>query len=212
MKTEESGLAKRLVAVVIPIGLQLPLTAEEQISLHHLRKHLGRFDRYIIGQATLPKEMRDFALKKFAMRHFASQSGYNRLLMSEEFYRAFVEYEYILIYQLDCLVFNDNLDEWCGKGWDYVGAPWLKNREDPAEGFSGVGNGGLSLRRVKSALEVLRSRRLVDDPAKRGSEAGPRSKRIFDSLRGAPQLKRAFTAAKTLLHRFGYHNDVRWLL
>ena len=42
--------------------------------------------------------------------------------MKEKFYRAFADYEYILIYQLDCLVFASSLEEWCGKGWDYVGS------------------------------------------------------------------------------------------
>ena len=47
-----------------------------------------------------------------------------------------------------------------------MGAPWFKNFEpDPASGFWAVGNGGLSLRKVSSALAVLSSTsRTVDDP------------------------------------------------
>jgi hypothetical protein len=208
--TQEGIRGKSRVAVVTPV-VGLPLSADEQISLRHLREHLGQFDRYIIGQQSLPKELSDFALHKFPVRDFVGLYSYNRLMMTEEFYRAFEEYEYILIYQLDCLVFDGNLEEWCRREWDYVGAPWLKDRANPTLGFSGVGNGGLSLRRVKSALAVLRSNHLVEDPKLRGSEPGPRSKYIFDGLRSAPRLKRGFTAAKTLLHRVGYHNNVRWL-
>jgi len=202
--------SRHRAAVVTPV-IRLPLSAEEEISLRHLRNYLGGFDRYIIGLQSLPEKFSDFALRRFPARCFADRYGYNRLLMTEEFYQAFAEYEYILIYQLDCLVFAGNLEDWCRKGWDYVGAPWLNNTEDPTRGFSGVGNGGLSLRRVTSALAVLNSKQLLEDPSIRGRRTGRRSKPIHDRLESAPHLKRAFVAAKTTLHRHGYHNNVRWL-
>jgi hypothetical protein len=125
--------------------------------------------------------------------------------VSEEFYRAFAEYEYILVYQLDCLVFSSNLEEWCGAGWDYVGAPWFKNyREDTTEGFWAVGNGGLSLRRVGRALEVLGSGRLLDDPKERGAKT--------EKFAGVPGVRRAVVALRTRLLERGYHNTVRWLV
>src|ERR1700676_3379192 len=158
-----SGRAKKLVAVVIPVP-RFPLTADEEISMRHLRKHLGAFDRYIIGQRPLPREFSDFKLKRFPLRYFKDRFAYNRLMLKERFYRAFADYEYILIYQLDCLVFSSNLEQWCHREWDYVGAPWLKTTDDPDRGFSAVGNGGLSLRRVRSALAVLQSTKLVEDP------------------------------------------------
>jgi len=206
----EGSRPERLVAVVTPVA-KLPLSAEEQISLRHLREYLGRFDRYIIGPKSLPKEFSDFALRPFPARYFTDRFGYNRLLLMEKFYRAFAEYEYILIYQLDCLVFARNLDEWCRKDWDYVGAPWLTNIEDPTQGFSAVGNGGLSLRRVRSALGVLTSKQLLEDPKERGVKTGRRSQLIYERLESAPRLKRMIVAGKTFLHRCGYHNNVRWL-
>src|SRR5262249_17234327 len=60
-------------------------------------------------------------------------------------------------------------------GWDYVGAPWFDNGHprqyafgydprDPVDRLGTVGNGGLSLRKVDSALTVLTSpRRLIND-------------------------------------------------
>ncbi len=202
--------AKRTVAVVTPI-VKFPLSAEEEISLRHLRRHLGGFDRYIIGQESLPKKFSDFAVRKFPGRYFADRFGYNRLLLKAEFYRAFAEYEYILIYQLDCLVFGGNLEEWCGKGWDYVGAPWLRDTEDATKGFSGVGNGGLSLRRVRRAVEVLTSTLFLEDPKTRGLRTGDRSKVVYERLESRPRLKRMVVAGKTFLHGWGYHNNVRWL-
>jgi hypothetical protein len=207
--THAGTRSKRLVAVVTPV-VQFPLSAEEEISLRHLRQYLGGFDRYIIGLQKLPKEFSDFALRKFPLRYFSDRFGYNRLLLTKEFYEAFAEYEYVLIYQLDCLVFGSNLEDWCGKGWDYVGAPWLTDTEDASRGFSVVGNGGLSLRRVQRALAVLKSKQLVEDPVVLGSQAA-RSRFIYERLDGTPGLQRLFVKAKSLLHRYGYHNNVRWL-
>jgi hypothetical protein len=159
--------AKRLVAIVTPVH-RFPLSADEQISLRHLRTYLGRFDHYLIGPHTPTVELADFVLPPFTARYFADRPGYSRLLVAEEFYRAFADYEYILIYQLDCLVFSDELEAWCRQGWDYIGAPWFHfwhqyqcaypgSCEDPIDRFGTVGNGGFSLRKVESALAVLNS-------------------------------------------------------
>jgi hypothetical protein len=206
----EIARSKRLVAVVTPVA-KFPLSADEAVSMRHLREYLGGFDRYIIGPQKLPKEFSDFVLRRFPARYFKDVYSYNRLLLMEEFYRAFGDYEYILIYQLDCLVFASNLEDWCRKGWDYVGAPWLKETEDPPKGFSSVGNGGLSLRRVRSALAVLNSSQLVEDPQALGRQAG-RARFLYDRLKWTPALQRMFVKAKTLLHRRGYHNRARRLV
>jgi hypothetical protein len=190
---------------------RLPLTADEEISMRHLREYLGRFDRFLVGPAELlrservAKEFADFGVREFPSRYFKGTQGYSQLLVSEEFYRAFADYEYILVYQLDCLVFSGKLEEWCRAGWDYVGAPWFKNyREDTSDGFWAVGNGGLSLRRVARAVEVLSSKRLLDDPKVRGAKA--------ETFAGVPGLRRALVALRTLLLERGYHNTVGWLV
>ena len=206
-----SKCPQRQVAVVTPV-VRLPLSHEEEISMRHLRKHLGRFDRYIIGLQNLPKALSDFALARFPPRYFTDRFGYNRLLLRQGFYRAFAEYEYILIYQLDCLVFASNLEDWCRKGWDYAGAPWLKDTGDPTKGFSLVGNGGFSLRKVQSAIDVLTSGQFLEDPKTRGLQTGPRSRIVHDRLESKSLLKRLFIAGKTFLHRCGYHNNVRWVV
>src|SRR5205085_10271363 len=129
---------------------------------------------YAIDLQCPSKDISDLALTPFSARYFGDRVGYNRLLVSEQFYRAFADYEYILIYQLDCLVFSNNLDEWCRRGWDYVGAPWFKSwhprqcasleaSEDPIDRLGTVGNGGFSLRHVDNAHAVLTSaKRLMD--------------------------------------------------
>jgi hypothetical protein len=56
---------------------------------------------------------------------------------------------------LDAFVFSDQLDEWCAMGYDYIGAPWIA--KDKSFHFLGVGNGGLSLRKISSHKRVLRT-------------------------------------------------------
>ena len=201
---------KRQVAVVTPL-YRLPLAADEEISMRHLRECLGRFDRFLVGPGDLlrservAKEYGDFAQREFPERYFTGTQGYSQLLVKEEFYRAFVEYEYILIYQLDCLVFSSGLEGWCEAGWDYVGAPWFKDyREDTSEGFWAVGNGGFSLRRVARAIEVLSSKRLLDDPKVRGEKT--------EKFGAVPALRRTVVTLRRFLLERGYHNTVGWLV
>ncbi len=108
-------------------------------------------------------ELKGFELKSFDDHFFDSIHSYSKLLLSPKFYEAFRDYKYILIYQLDCLVFSDELIKWCEAGFDYIGAPWFKSRIDPSKGFSRVGNGGLSLRKVEPFLKVLNSKRFTDE-------------------------------------------------
>ena len=87
--------------------------------------------------------------------------GYNRMMLSAEFYDLFVDCEYILICQTDAWVFRDELELWCSRGYDYIGGTWWRagvwswpfirhffprNRRL----YGKVGNGGLSLRRVEA--------------------------------------------------------------
>ena len=76
----------------------------------------------------------------------------------------------MLIYQLDAYVFSDQLDYWCTKGYDYIGAPWIasprtwwnklllktksKKKQERASIFFKVGNGGLSLRKISTFINV----------------------------------------------------------
>ena len=51
-------------------------------------------------------------VETFAPDYFNSISSYNRLMMSEEFYRRFSDVDYILICQTDAYIFRDELAEW----------------------------------------------------------------------------------------------------
>lgn len=75
--------------------------------------------------------------------------GYNSLLLNAGFYECFNNYEYMLIYQPDSWVFRDELEYWCDKGYDYIGAPYL-NISKNEDYFNNclIGNGGFSLRKI----------------------------------------------------------------
>lgn len=156
--------SKRVAIVVpAPAGGRKELTRDEEISLRHLERFLGKYDRYMIvpegGGPSLP----GFREMEVDDKYFGSVQAHSWLLMTPAFYDAFLDYEYILIYHLDALVFSDELIEWCDRGFDFVGAPLLVDN-DPAKGFEMVGNGGFSLRNVRSFARAARSRRASVDP------------------------------------------------
>ncbi len=77
----------------------------------------------------------------------STYKNYNKTLCSSDFYKLFTDYEYILIYQTDCWVFEDRLDEFMELGYDYYGAAWPHLQDK-------VGNGGFSLRKTNKMIEL----------------------------------------------------------
>ena len=121
--------------------------------------------------------------KPFKRKYFKSNKTYSRLLLSEEFYRAFSGYEYMLIAQTDTCILNTeySLDDFIKisreKSYDYWGAPWpdgpfskpytLKDRlkltvvKHPENVH--VGNGGFSLRHIKHSADLIRRKKNLID-------------------------------------------------
>lgn len=159
------------IAIVIPVYRE-PLP-EEIISLRRCCEVLNRYTMFIVAPEELSLTSYEdiwqsyglsYKVERFAYSYFENIAGYNRLLLSEEFYIRFQEYDYILIYQPDAYVFADRLTEWCKKGYDYVGAPLIGNfaeKEYYPEMPMRVGNGGLSLRRVQAYLDYFASEKNV---------------------------------------------------
>jgi len=180
----------QLVTVVIPIYKTAP-NAAELVSLRQCAAILKKHPITIVAPVDLNLQYyNDFfdessiALQiiRFEKGYFANIDGYNKLLLSEVFYKSFKAYEYILIYQLDAYVFKDDLSYWCRQGYDYIGAPWMDNhifnpevlnkimidkvnaskdlyfkwlKKVQVNRFDRVGNGGLSLRKVQSFILML---------------------------------------------------------
>ncbi|MDO5525466.1 MAG: DUF5672 family protein [Prevotella sp.] len=105
---------------------------------------------------------RNVGIQYFDSNYFSSVEGYNNLCMSIEFYDRFSDYEYMLIYQLDAWVFRDELDYWCDKGYDYIGAPlfYSINSMKFTTKFYGVGNGGFCLRRISHCVNILKANQI----------------------------------------------------
>jgi hypothetical protein len=117
-------------AVIIPFYKDT-LTAFDSVALRQCHKMLSAYPIIAIkpNSLVLPDEVTNYPFFKtvnFADDYFKDVQGYNRLLLDETFYRQFLDYEYILIHQLDAFVFKNELQYWCSQGIDYVGAPWIK--------------------------------------------------------------------------------------
>jgi hypothetical protein len=154
----------KLVAVVVPTSLEPVWTPDEEISFRHLEHFLGRYDRYFIAPQGIRIARPGFDVELFPRRYFGSTLGHTRLMMSEEFFARFQRYKYILMYHLDSLVLSDQLEHWCQTDLDLIGAPWLPCDDSPWIDRSRVGNGGFTLIKVESHLNVLRSKRRSLDP------------------------------------------------
>ncbi len=157
-------MIKKKVAIVVPMSNRAELTPDEEISYQHLVHFLNRYDKYMVIPQSLSVNFPDFDIERFDDGFFGSAAAYTRLMLSKQFYERFQEYEYILIYHLDALVFSDHLEQWCEMDLDYIGPPWLESEDTPWVKTPGVGNGGFSLRKVASFLKVLNSRRYAIHP------------------------------------------------
>lgn len=121
-------------------------------------------------------QLQQLEVKRFAKHYFDGIAGYNKLLLSKAFYGTFSLFDYILIHQADVYLFKDEIRLWCDKNYDYIGAPWFrpeklnrgklfntveslklsfKKNKIYGTRYNKVGNGGLSLRKVEKAIEVL---------------------------------------------------------
>lgn len=189
------------VAVVVPAlpGGRRQLTAEEQVSLRHLDRFLGHYDRFMIVPKGDNPPLPGFRQKAFSRKYFGNLQAHSWLLLSPAFYDAFLDYEYILIYHLDALVFSDQLIAWCDEGYDFVGSPLLVDN-NPEKGFWGVGNGGFSLRKVRSFARATRS-------THRATDADAHWQRHYATL---PALQRLSRLPLKYLKRFRFFNGYKW--
>jgi len=123
---------QRLVTVVIPI-YTMSLSDIELVALRRCFNVLGHHDIAIVKPKSLDispfkllvDENASFRVEEFDDAYFAGREGYNRLMLSTVLYERFIDSRYIFIHQTDVYVFADDLERWCQRGYDYIGAPWL---------------------------------------------------------------------------------------
>lgn len=151
---------KKKVAI-ITIICRRNLKDFQKLSLEFSKKNLSKYDRFLVMPESFDKidpkfNSIKFKIEKFPDKCFKSISEYNKLVTSSVFYKRFKDYEYILFCELDTLVFKDELEYFCSLGYDYIGAPFINNRLKKIENTKEIKhrNGGLSLRKVSSFIEV----------------------------------------------------------
>lgn len=126
-------------------------------------------------QSLLPDA--DLSIERFETDFFKGVEGYNRLMLSAELYSRFLHYDYMLVCQTDAYVFSDQLSQWCMRGYDWIGAPWvgspktawsrtllwgrnmIRKKKKYDDYLFKVGNGGFSLRRVSMFLRIVHEQR-----------------------------------------------------
>jgi hypothetical protein len=168
---------EKLVKIIIPL-YKSDLERDENLSLKQCCSILSSYPIVIAKPESLDvnrlhQQYPQLEIESFPDEYFQSLESYNRLMLSPVFYERFIDYEYILIYQLDAFVFRDELEAWCRKSYDYIGAPWIpkgrfwKEIRDTFNHLIGnnkrvlqrsiyykVGNGGFSLRRTRSCFQI----------------------------------------------------------
>lgn len=172
-------MIQKLVTVVIPV-YKINLEDFELQSLKQCFKVLRNYTITFVKPESLDiKSILEgydgYEVLSFPDHYFKNVLGYNELLLSDFFYSSFLTYKYMLIYQLDAFVFKDELEYWCNKNYDYIGAPWLastyndflsrqintvlrifdsKNKKERRKILFKVGNGGFSLRKISSHYAI----------------------------------------------------------
>ena len=112
--------------IVIPVYKD-KLDCIEEISIKRLVEVIGK-KNYPIS-LVCPKSLNvdnyltyipDIIIERFDDKYFESTATYSQLCINYEFYDRFSEYEYRLIYQLDCYLFYGAIENWCNEGFDYI--------------------------------------------------------------------------------------------
>ena len=165
--------------IIIPIYNENPIESEV-MSISRNTSVLCNYDIYAVHPESMSlQKYKDYGFTQFVAfsdNYFKSNKSYSRLILSEEFYQPFIEYEYMLIAQTDTLIFNKEytLEQFMDKGYDYWGAPWPNGPFDEPYGVREwfksifvhkphdlhVGNGGFTLRKVSTSYELVKKNRL----------------------------------------------------
>ncbi|RYY33155.1 MAG: hypothetical protein EOP46_17220 [Sphingobacteriaceae bacterium] len=190
------------VCVVIPVHSATP-EYYELISFQQCFKVLGKHPIYVVAPKGLDLSAYKALVPEFKVQYIdkkwqASKLDYNKLKMSRYFYNLFQQYQYLLTYELDAFVFSDELEHWCNKGYDYIGAPWFDNAPPAEAKIIGVGNSGFSLRNIKTMEQNLKKVYYID-PTRHSAF---RKQKFIMKLKGPifKQLRR-LSKLKSLLYK-----------
>ena len=149
------------VCIVTPFH-KSDLSDNEKLSLKTIQKHFKNEKKFLVTFHDNKIDFPNFERVNFNKNFFENIQGYNNLCTSTEFYRSFLDFEYMLICQLDVIVLKNNLSEFMSRNISYIGAP--TGKKSPFDrsrkklwGRRYFCNGGFSLRKISDFISVLES-------------------------------------------------------
>ena len=149
--------------VVVPVHRAEP-SPMERVSLRQCGKVLGHHQINILCPEGLDllhyRELLPTADELRVDPHWMeSIQAYNRMMISPALVDALHGYTHLLVHEPDALVIRDELNYWCHKPYDYIGAPWFEglSSAEPDAALLGVGNSGFSLHRISGLSSVVTS-------------------------------------------------------
>jgi hypothetical protein len=83
---------------------------------------------------------------------------YSELLANRNIIYDHIHSEYFLVFQTDSMIFKKNsylLEKILNGNYDYIGAPWLNTYYKPNLESDFIGNGGFSLRKKATMIEII---------------------------------------------------------
>lgn len=200
-------MKKEEICIAIPI-YKVELNAFEIQSVEQCVKILSGYQIYFIAPLGLNTSFYKSHFEKinnykfFESKYFENLKGYNQLMLNPSFYKTFLIHNYMLVYQTDCYVFNDDLLAWATKGYDYIGGLLFENfHGNPNTGAKlwCAANGGLSLRKINTFYSVLTSKRKL-----KKKEQLKKEKLKHNYIKGVKRIKLHLLF---LLKRLGYKNS-----
>ena len=168
------------MVIATPIWRSRP-TDSEIVFLRRTDRANREVDRWLCAPEGLDvdfysQHFPEWRIQRYPERAFASVTAYSKWLTAPDFYRSVDAYEFVTICQLDAVLIKDvtGVDMF---GMDYLGAPWLPpirvltpgqriyvaSEQSGRQGLwwtrylgrsLGVGNGGLSIRRVAAHINA----------------------------------------------------------
>jgi hypothetical protein len=150
--------------IIIPVHKPRP-TVLELISIRQCGRCLTGREILFLAPEGLPldayKEIIPVAgSMRVPKTYMESISAYNSMMISPHIYNKLSSYSHMIISEPDAIILRDEIDDWCAKEVDYIGAPWFAGYARPAidAPFLGVGNFGLSLIRLPAARNAVNAK------------------------------------------------------
>ncbi len=171
----------KTLCIIIPIYKERLKITEKKAIFTYIEYFLN-IDIYFICSRKLEtiwyeKQFSQIKFVPFDNYYFISNKSYNNLMLNTEFYKRFIDYKYMIIAQTDAMIVNPSIDinNFLQMDYDYMGAPWYYSPFSIKDGFlkyivkrliihdslkNKCGNGGFSLRKISTMIEILESTKI----------------------------------------------------